>query len=60
MKLYIQELSDKVLVIQADNELGDSEQIDLQEEFEENGFTTIWLFLSKEEIYGKRKRWSRS
>lgn len=60
MKLYIQELSDKVLVIQADNEIGDSEQEILEEEFEENGFTTIWLFLSKEEIYGKRKRWGRS
>ena len=47
-------------MIQADNEIGDSEQEILEEEFEENGFTTIWLFLSKEEIYGKRKRWSRS
>jgi len=54
MKLYIQELSDKVLMIQADNVLDDSEQEHLEEQFIENGFTTIWLYLSKEDIYGIR------
>jgi hypothetical protein len=44
MKINIQELSDKVLFIQASMELGDDEQQIIEDELQEYDFKTIWLY----------------
>jgi len=45
MKLEIQELSDKVLIIQAHMVMTDEQQQLLDDSLVEHGFKTIWMFV---------------